>query len=107
MTGNAVVVGMDNISERMENMTGAMGRAQIGNMTQTQSMAQNQTQNMTANQTGGATAGNQTGTMTRPITCNVVGKVFIIKDLGNMTENALIIGKMDNMPGKWLCSENG
>jgi hypothetical protein len=69
MTGNTAMVGMDNISGKMENMTGAMDETQIGNMT-------------------------------IPMTFNVVGKVVIVKDLGNMTEKALIIGEMENMPGK-------
>lgn len=72
MTGNAAIVGMDNISGKMENMTGDMGEAQNGNMSN----------------------------MTRPMTFNVVGKVAIVKDLGNMTEKALIIGEIENMPGK-------
>lgn len=63
MTGNAAMVGMDNISGKMENMT-------------------------------------KMGNMTRPMTFNMVGKVVIVKDVGNMTEKALIIGKMENMPGK-------
>jgi hypothetical protein len=75
VTGTAALVGMDNISGKMENMTGSMGETRIGNMTKTENM-------------------------TIPMTSNVVGKVIIVKDMGNMTEKALIIGKVDNMPGK-------
>ncbi|AKB22915.1 STARP antigen [Methanosarcina sp. WH1] len=32
-------------------------------------------------------------------TFNVAGKILLIKDIGNMTEKAVMIGKMDNMPG--------
>jgi hypothetical protein len=100
MTGNAVVVGMDNVSGKMENMTGAMGENYTGNMSQNQSMSQTQAQNMTGSQNQ-SMAANQTEAMTgRPVTCNVVGKVVIVKDMGNMTEKALMIGKMDKMPGK-------
>jgi hypothetical protein len=43
---------------------------------------------------------NQTEAMTRPVTFDVVGKIFIVKDMGNRTEKALMIGKTDKMPGK-------
>jgi hypothetical protein len=37
--------------------------------------------------------------ITGSTTLNVTGKGFLIQNLGNMTEKAVIVGKMENMPG--------
>lgn len=73
VTGNAVLVGMDNVTGGMGNTTGTMG-----------------------NVTG------RTENMTSPMTCSVTGKVILIRNMANMTEKAIVVGKIDNIPGKMI-----
>lgn len=73
VTGTAALVGMDNTTGTMENIT-----------------------SIKENVTG------RTGNITGPVTCNVTGKVILIRNMGNMTENAIVIGRIDNVPGKMI-----
>lgn len=82
MTGNAFVVGTSgNITENMTD-------------NQTENTIRNPIETQTSNATG------KTENVTNLMTCNVTGKLAIIKDMLNMTENVVMLGKIDDMPGK-------
>lgn len=82
VTGNVFVVGTSgNITE---NVTDNQTENAIKNLIETQ----------TVNATG------KSENVTKLMTCNVTGKLAIIEDMVNKTESLVMIGKIDNMPGK-------
>ncbi|WP_158024092.1 hypothetical protein [Methanosarcina horonobensis] len=82
VTGNAFVVGTS--GNMTENMTDNRTKNRIRNLIETQ----------TANATG------KTENVTKLMTCNVTGELTIIEDVVNRTESMVMIGKIDDMPGK-------
>lgn len=82
MTGNSFFVGI--LSNTTENMTNDQTENAIRNFLNTQSI-------------------NATGKMenaTKSMTYNITGRLFLIEDMANMTESAVMVGKIENVPGK-------
>ena len=92
ITGNAVVVEeTDNVTDDLNNVTDGMNNVTDGMNNITDDM-NNVTDDMT-------NVTDDTNNITENMTLDVIGKIILIRDLSNMTEKAVIVGSMDDIPG--------
>jgi plastocyanin len=99
ITGNAVMVEeTDNVTDDMNNVTDDMDNVtdDMNNVTDDMNNVTDDMDNVTDDMNN---VTDDTNNITENMTLDVTGKIILIRDLGNMTEKAVMVGSADDILG--------